>query len=94
MNTFEPPYNYEQLVVLYGKNLADKLYKDSTHRWRMETGLELIHKEPTLDQQKRIWQNWNLMTDQQKKISDKKCLELNGKTNSELNDYLMKNVWN
>ena len=61
---------------------------------RMETGLELIHKEPTLDEQERIWKNWQLMSDEEKEISDKKCLEISGMTNEELNDWIMKNHWN
>ena len=91
---FEKPYAYDKIKELYGKNLADKLSKDPVHKWRMETGLELIHKEPTLDEQERIWKNWQLMSDEEKEISDKKCLEISGMTNEELNDWIMKNHWN
>jgi RimJ/RimL family protein N-acetyltransferase len=43
----------------------------------------LIHKEPEKAELKRIWGNWLLMTPEQKAESDKKSIELFGKTNAE-----------
>jgi hypothetical protein len=54
---------------------------DAAHAWRMQTGIELLHKEPTLEEQQRIYQNWLQMSDEQKEESDKKSVELFGKTN-------------
>lgn len=34
------------------------------------------------------------MTDEQKKVSDEKCKEITGFTNKELNDWIMKVIWN
>lgn len=77
-NKYEPPYSYEQILSNYGKRVADKLMKDPVHKWRATTKIELIHKEPSLKELKRIWKNWNLMNDNQKNISDKKSIELFG----------------
>ena len=94
MNKFEKPYTYDECLKFYGKDLADKLLNDPVHKWRMKTGLELIHKEPTLDEQERIWKNWQLMSDEEKEISNKKCLEISGMTNEELHNWIMKKYWN
>ena len=60
---YEAPYPLSKL--------PNHLKKDPTHNWRARTGIELIHKEPYLKEQKRIWRNWNLMTPEQKEKSDK-----------------------
>ena len=73
---YKRPYTYEEIVKYYGQKVADKLKKDPVHRWRMDTGIELIHKEPTLDELNRIWNNWKYMTDDMKRESDKKSKEL------------------
>ena len=57
------------------------LAKDPVHRWRAESGIELLHREPDLPELERIIANWNAMTDAQKAISDAKSIELFGKTN-------------
>ena len=81
-NLYDPPLEYDKL--------PDYLKKDTIHAWRAKTGIELIHKEPTLDELNRIWKNWQLMTDKQKQISDKKSLELFGITNEEHYKVLLK----
>lgn len=93
MKKYERPYTYEELVKHYGKYVADKLSNNPCHKWRMETGIELIHKEPDLDEQKRIWENWQLISDEDKQKSDEKCIELFGLTNERLNSYILKNNW-
>jgi hypothetical protein len=80
---YKPPYTVDQIRKKYSKELAEKLINDSIHGWRARTGIELIHKEPTPKEQERIWKNWQQMTDEQKKISDEKSIELFGKTNEE-----------
>lgn len=70
---YDPPLEYDKL--------PPHLKKDPVHAWRAKTGIELIHKEPSLKELNRIWENWNLMTDEQKSISDKKSYEFFGKDN-------------
>ena len=81
MKKYQPPYSPEQIRKIFPKSLTDTLLRDPVHGWRAKTGIELIHKEPTLREQKRIWKNWQLMSDEQKRISDLKSLELFGITN-------------
>lgn len=90
---YEPPYTYAELIENYGKSMADRLSKDPVHAWRMKTGIELVHKESTLDEQERIWKNWQLMTDTQKMISDKKSIELFGMNNENHHNQIMLNRW-
>ncbi len=91
---YERPWTYDEIEQHYGKYVADNLSKDPCHKWRMETGIELTHKEPDFEEQKRIWKNWQLMSDEDKRISDEKCIELFGMTNSRLHEFIMKNDWN
>lgn len=67
------------------------LIDDPVHRWRAETGIELLHQEPDAEELERIITNWDLMTDEQKAISDNKSMELFGKTNKERIDELRNN---
>ena len=78
---YEPPYSKEEVLQHYGKVLYKKLSSDPIHKWRMESGIELIHKEPSLDELNRIWKNWNLMSDAQKEISDKQSIKFFGVDN-------------
>lgn len=80
---YTPPYSKEEVIEYYGQETFDKLFSDPAHRWRMESGIELIHKEPTYDEFERIWDNWNEMSDDQKKRSDEKSIELFGCTNTD-----------
>jgi hypothetical protein len=76
--SYERPYNVKQL-----KKKHSKLLKDPAHLWRAETGIELIHKEPDLEELERIWKNWQLMSKHDKILSEKKSKELFGLTNKE-----------
>ena len=80
---YDPPYNAEQIKANYGEDLYNKLIQDPVHKWRVETGIEIIHKEPTKKELDRIWNNWQLMTPEQKSLSDEKSLELFGLSNKE-----------
>ena len=80
---FDPPYNAQQIKDNYGEEIYKKLSKDPAHSWRMKTGLELIHREPSVEELRRIWANWQLMSPEQKAKSDEKSIELFGKTNAE-----------
>lgn len=75
---YDPPYTYDEIVKNYGKDMADKLVADPAHKFRCHTGIELIHKEPSLRELNRIHSNWQLMTDEQKRKSDMKSRELFG----------------
>lgn len=57
--------------------------QEPVHRWRAETGIELLHKEPTLDEFGCICKNWNLMDDDMKRQSDEFSLRIFGMTNEE-----------
>jgi hypothetical protein len=86
---YQRPYTKEDIKKFY-PDMAEKLLKDPVHLWRAETGVELIHKEPTLDEQIRIWKNWQEMTDEMKNQSDVKSQEFFGKDNATHNDEIMK----
>ncbi len=83
------PYSKEEIKKHYPK-IASKLLKDPVHLWRAETGIELIHKEPDIKEQIRIWENWNEMTKKQKEKSNQKSLELFSMTNTEHHKKIMK----
>ncbi len=80
---YDPPYSDEEVKKKYGNEIYEKLSSDDAHKYRMSNGIELIHKEPTRQELDRIWRNWNLMSQEQKEKSDKKSLELYGKTNKD-----------
>ncbi len=85
---YERPYTIEEII----KNYPDKagiLLKDPVHLWRAETGIELIHEEPTLKEQERIWKNWNKMTKEMKEKSDTRSLELFSIDNTTHNEQIM-----
>lgn len=87
---YEPPYNEEEMRKHgYSEEIIEKLKHDPVHGWRMKTGIELIHREPTKTELVRIWKNWQLMTDDMRKKSDAKCKELFGVTNEQLYNYLL-----
>lgn len=80
---YSTPYTSEEIKRVYGIKIYKELIKDPAHKYRMDTGIELIHKEPTKEELERIWKNWNLMSNDQKMKSDKKSMELFGKTNQD-----------
>lgn len=86
---YQRPYTTAEIKKFY-PDKASVLLRDPSHLWRAETGIELIHKEPTLDEQKRIWQNWNEMTDEMKFQSDEKSMELFGKDNTTHNQEIIR----
>ena len=87
MNQYEPPYTLQQIRDNYPETVYRELASCPIHRWRAETGIELIHREPTLDELNRIWANWQLMTPEEKSMSDDKSIELFGVDNE--THYLM-----
>lgn len=70
--SYDPPMSTKQIV----KNNKQQLLNDPIHKWRAQTGIQLIHKQPTLEQLNRIYKNWLLMSDQMKAKSDKKSMQL------------------
>jgi len=90
---YERPYTIEEIKNNYPDS-AEELLKDPAHLWRAEIGIELVHQEPTLIEQQRIWQNWQEMTAEMKELSDQKSLELFGQTNAEHNQKIMRNYEN
>jgi hypothetical protein len=75
---YDPPMKLEDIRKKH-PHLAD----DPVHNWRATSGIELIHKEPTVEELDRIWANWQLMPSRLKRISDKKSRELFGLSNEE-----------
>ncbi|MBR1987828.1 MAG: hypothetical protein IKA36_02190 [Clostridia bacterium] len=63
--------------------LPAHLRNDPVHRWRAESGIELVHEEPTVWELIRVARNWLLMNNEQKDESDAKSKELFGVTNQE-----------
>ena len=88
---YKRPYTKEEIKEFYPEK-AEMLLQDPVHLWRAETGIELVHKEPTKDEQMRIWRNWNEMTDEMKKKSDKKSVELFGMDNASHNEQVFKDL--
>jgi hypothetical protein len=72
---YDPPMGYDQL--------PEHLKGDPIHAWRANSGIELIHKEPSREELERIWANWNLMTPEMKAASDSKSMELFGCSNAD-----------
>lgn len=60
------------------KDIPGYLKKDPVHSWRADTGIELIHKEPTLEELQRIRGNWRSMDRERRKLSDQKSKEIFG----------------
>ena len=89
MEKYDPPYTAEQIAQIYGPALLVQLQECPAHSWRMETGIELIHPEPSKEEQNRIWKNWTLMDEVNKTISDLKSFELFGCSNHEHHNRLM-----
>lgn len=86
---YEPPWTLDQIKMQY-PDKYEMLSKDPVHRWRATTGIELIHKEPTKSELKRIWKNWNLMDNELKVKSDEKSQELFRMSNEEHYQKLIK----
>lgn len=63
------------------RHLPEHLMRDTVHRWRAGTGIELIHEEPSWDEFQRVVQNWKRMSPYQKAVSDAKSIELFGCNN-------------
>ena len=64
---------------------------DLALRWRQETGIELIYPEPDRSLLNDIWDNWNQMPQNLKRVSDQKSLELFGLTNQQHYQKLISN---
>ena len=90
LQQYQPPYNQQQLRQNgYDQETIQRLKRDPVHKWRIQTGIQLIHRQPTKTQLERIWNNWQLMDDEQKTKSNQKCMQLFGVTNQFLYGYLI-----
>ena len=79
---YERPYTKRQMLAAgYAPALVRKLMADPVHAWRAKTGIELIHKEPDLEEAIRVWVNWNRMSAADKAKSDRKSKRLFGVDN-------------
>ena len=76
------------------KELYPKLLEDPVHKWRAKNGIELIHKEPDFQEQKRIFYNWLAMPKSLQEKSDNKSKQLfSGMTNLEHHNAIMEYEW-
>ena len=91
---YQRPYSKKEIYKKLHHKQATKLLQDPVHRWRAEAGIELIHQEPSIEEQLRIWQNWQKMSNEQKEISDKKSLEFFGITNAEHHQKIIESINN
>lgn len=80
---YERPWTMAEIEANLGPAVAKRLSQDPVHCWRAETGIELIHREPSEDELDRIWANWNLMSDEMKALSDLKSFAFFGCSNRE-----------
>lgn len=80
---YDKPYTLGQIKASYSDSIFQKLKNDPVHSWRAQTGIELIHKEPTINELRRIYQNWTLMPKHLKDISDQKSIEIFGMPNEQ-----------
>lgn len=87
---YEPPMSLNDIRRNYGDELYNTLKNDVVHSWRANTGIELIHKEPSYEELVRIMKNWELMPKNLKIKSDKKSIELFGMTNKQHYNKLIK----
>lgn len=85
---YEKPYDIETLTELY-----PKLLDDPVHKWRAKNGIELIHKEPDFQEQKRIFYNWLSMPKSLKEKSDKKSKSLFHLNNLYHHNAIMEYEW-
>lgn len=86
---YEKPYDIKILKEKY-----PKLLDDPVHKWRAKTGIELIHKEPDFQEQKRIFYNWLVMSKSLQEKSDNKSKQLfDGMTNLEHHNAIMEYNW-
>ena len=76
---YEAPYSLDELKT-HEPKLAACL--DDIHAWRAKTGIELMHREPTLAEFIRIFRNWQCMTPAQKEESDKQEAIFQGNDNT------------
>ena len=91
---YDPPMNADEIKSKYGIELYNKLFNDPAHKFRMDSGIELIHKEPTKDELIRICSNWLAMDKDKQIISDNKSIELFGRKNIDHYMYLINNCYN
>jgi hypothetical protein len=89
---YERPYNFNEMKKNgYDDNIIKSLMKDKIHYWRSLTGIELIHKEPSKEEQIRIWFNWQRMGYFSKTLSDMKSKSLFNMTNEDHYHKIMNN---
>lgn len=87
---YSAPMSRDEIILTYPEK-ANDLLSCPIHKFRAESGIELIHEEPEYLELDRIYANWQLMSDKQKCISDIKSIELFGIDNETHYTMLCKN---
>jgi len=80
---YERPYTLEEIREKYGEEIYRRLKDDPVHRFRAETGIEVIHREPTKDEFNRIVRNFWAMPSDMIKKSNEFSKKIFGKSNGE-----------
>jgi hypothetical protein len=86
--------NYEKPASIeFLKENTPHLLECPVHVWRAENGIELIHREPSVDEQIRIWKNWFQMPENMKSKSNEKSIDFFGVSNTDHHRFIMKYIW-
>lgn len=80
---YKKPMTEQEIIDKFNKKILKELMSDPVHKFRIESGIELIHKEATYKNFINTCKNWLVMPDNLKKISDEKSYELFGVSNEE-----------
>jgi hypothetical protein len=67
----------------YNKKQMAKIHSNIDLNFRMITGIELIYKKDTLEEQIELWNNWNRMGIYSRTMSDRVSVKLFNMTNEE-----------
>ena len=78
---YERPYKLSVIKEKYPESIYKRLISDPCHVWRARTGIDMIHLEPDDAEQKRTCDNWRLMPEKYRRISEEKSIELFGYDN-------------
>jgi hypothetical protein len=94
--TFEPEYipplsEFDYLNKKYSKKAIEEIMNDKVLEWRMTTGIELIHRKDTIEEQNKLLDNWIMMGDYSKNFSDNYSIRLFNMTNEEHHKKLITN---
>jgi hypothetical protein len=89
---YEEPKSFAQIADKDGSRQAIELAKDPVQKFRMESGIEVIYPTKSVKEQVKLYNNWKLLTPEQKITSDKKSKEIYGLDNETHHKKLLKEL--